>query len=110
MSDVTTELAPITQRSPIVTPLVTTTPTPHHTLSPIRVGPLVVNPCHGTGLSDSTRRSAEGAQPQRNSVAYRPHRLTSSGQCARLEIRLQQQRDEEWVPSAHMSSAFEHVA
>ena len=40
MSDVTTELAPITHRSPIVTPLVTTTCAPHQTLSPIRVGPL----------------------------------------------------------------------
>src|SRR5436309_12067143 len=38
MSVVTTELAPITERSPIVTPLVTTTPTPHQTLSPIWVG------------------------------------------------------------------------
>ena len=50
MSAVTTELAPITQRSPTVTPLVITTLAPHHTLSPIRVGPLVVKPCHGTGL------------------------------------------------------------
>ncbi len=46
----TTELAPITQRSPIVTPLVTTTCAPHQTLSPIRVGPLLVKPCQGTGL------------------------------------------------------------
>ena len=49
MSWVTTELAPITQRSPIVTPLVTTTWAPHQTLSPTRVGPLVVKPCQGTG-------------------------------------------------------------
>ena len=34
-SAVTTELAPITQRSPIVTPLVTTTLAPHQTLSPM---------------------------------------------------------------------------
>jgi hypothetical protein len=39
MSDVTTELAPITERAPTVTPLVMTTFAPHHTLSPIRVGP-----------------------------------------------------------------------
>ncbi len=39
MSPVTTALAPITARSPIVTPLVTTTLAPHQTLSPIRVGP-----------------------------------------------------------------------
>src|SRR4051812_11012470 len=55
-SRVTTELAPITQRSPIVTPLVTTTFAPHHTLAPMRVGPLVVKPCHGTGLSGSSKR------------------------------------------------------
>ena len=48
MSVVTTELAPITQRSPTVTPLVITTCAPHQTLSPIRVGPLLVKPCHGT--------------------------------------------------------------
>jgi len=49
MSWVTTLLAPITQRSPIVTPLVTITFAPSQQLSPIRVGPFVVNPCHGTG-------------------------------------------------------------
>ena len=38
-SDVTTELAPITQRSPIVTPLVTTQLTPNQQLEPIRPGP-----------------------------------------------------------------------
>ena len=48
-SRVTTELAPITHRSPMVTPLVTTTLAPHQTLSPIRVGPLVVKPCHVIG-------------------------------------------------------------
>ena len=51
MSVVTTELAPITQRSPIVTPLVTTTLAPHQTLSPMRVGPLDVKPCQVIGLS-----------------------------------------------------------
>ena len=56
MSAVTTELAPITHRSPIVTPPVMTTCAPHQTLSPIRVGPLVVNPCHGTGRSGSSKR------------------------------------------------------
>ena len=56
MSSVTTEFAPITQRSPIVTPLVTTTFAPHQTLSPIRVGPFVENPCHVTGLSGSSKR------------------------------------------------------
>ena len=41
MSCVTTLLAPITQRSPIVTPLVTTTFAPSQQLSPMRVGPLL---------------------------------------------------------------------
>ena len=39
-SRVTTELAPITQRSPIVTPLVTTQLTPNQQLAPISTGPL----------------------------------------------------------------------
>ena len=56
MSVVTTELAPITQRSPIVTPLVITTWAPHQTLSPMRVGPLVVKPCQVTGCSGSSKR------------------------------------------------------
>ena len=59
MLSVTTELAPITQRSPIVTPLVMTTCAPHQTLSPIRVGPLVVKPCHGTGVTGSSNRCEE---------------------------------------------------
>ena len=45
----TTLFAPITQRSPMVTPLVTTTFAPHQTLSPTRVGPLLVKPCHVIG-------------------------------------------------------------
>ncbi len=49
MSAVTTLFAPITQRSPTVTPLVTTTLAPHQTLSPTRVGPLLVKPCHVIG-------------------------------------------------------------
>ncbi len=40
MSCVTTLLAPITQRSPMLTPLVTTTLAPSQQLSPMRVGPL----------------------------------------------------------------------
>ena len=51
MSRVTTLLAPITQRSPIVTPLVTTTLAPSQQLSPIRVGPLLVKPCQVIGRS-----------------------------------------------------------
>src|SRR5687767_15822825 len=56
MSSVTTEFAPITDRSPTVTPLVITTPAPHQTLSPIRVGPFEVNPCQVIGLSGSSKR------------------------------------------------------
>ena len=52
----TTLFAPITHRSPIVTPLVTTTLAPHQTLSPMRVGPLVVKPCQVTGWSGSSKR------------------------------------------------------
>src|SRR6186997_872432 len=50
-SPVTTELAPITQRSPIVTPLVTTQLTPNQQLEPIRTGPLLVKPCQVIGFS-----------------------------------------------------------
>ena len=46
----TTELAPTTQRSPIVTPLVTTQLTPNQQLAPIRTGPFEVKPCQVTGL------------------------------------------------------------
>ena len=52
----TTEFAPITDRRPIVTPLVTTTFAPSQTLSPSVTGPFVVKPCHGTGLSGSSKR------------------------------------------------------
>ena len=40
MSRVTTELAPITQRSPTLTPLVTAQLTPNQQLAPISTGPL----------------------------------------------------------------------
>src|SRR5947209_14517196 len=68
MSLVTTEFAPITQRSPIVTPVVTTQLVPNQQLSPIRVGPFVVKPCHGTGLSGSSKRCepSETKQPLAN--------------------------------------------
>ncbi len=56
MSLVTTELAPMTERRPMVTPLVTTTLAPSHTLSPKVTGPFEVKPCHGTGLSRSSKR------------------------------------------------------
>ena len=51
-----TELAPITQRSPIVMPLVTTQLTPNQQLSPILTGPFEVKPCQGTGCSESSKR------------------------------------------------------
>lgn len=43
-SETTTLLAPTTQRSPMVTPLVTVTLAPSQQFGPILVGPLVVNP------------------------------------------------------------------
>ncbi len=60
----TTLLAPTTHRSPMVTPEVTTTFAPHQTLSPIRVGPLLVNPCQVTGLSGSSKRCAPSVTKQ----------------------------------------------
>ena len=60
----TTLLAPITQRSPTVTPDVTTTLAPHQTLSPIRVGPLLVKPCQVTGVSGSSKRWAPSVTKQ----------------------------------------------
>ena len=54
----TTELAPITQRSPIVTPLVTTQLTPNQQLEPIPTGPLEVKPCRVIGVSGSSKRWA----------------------------------------------------
>src|SRR6185437_1194373 len=55
-SSVTTLLAPITQRSPTRTPLVTTTFAPSQQLSPMRVGPLLSNPCQVIGFSGSSKR------------------------------------------------------
>jgi hypothetical protein len=51
MSFVTTLFAPITQRSPIVTPVLTTQLTPNQQFEPIRVGPFEVKPCQVTGMS-----------------------------------------------------------
>ena len=56
MSPVTTLFAPITQRSPMRTPLVTTTFAPSQQFAPIRVGPFEVKPCHGTGFTGSSKR------------------------------------------------------
>src|SRR5439155_24912306 len=73
MSWVTTLFAPMTQRLPIVTPLVTTTFTPHQTLSPIRVGPLLVKPCQVIGLfGSSTRWLASGTQQPLASMQSAP--------------------------------------
>ena len=57
-SCVTTEFAPITQRSPISTPLVTTQFAPNQQLEPIRTGPFEVNPCHVIGCVGSSNRWA----------------------------------------------------
>ena len=53
MSFVTTLFAPITQRSPMFTPLVTTTFAPSQQFSPILVGPLL-EPLPGIGRSGSS--------------------------------------------------------
>ena len=70
-SSVTTELAPITQRSPIFTPLVTTQLAPNQQLDPIRTGPFEVNPCQVIGWSGSSKRWAASPtkQPFANSAA-----------------------------------------
>ena len=41
-----------------------TTWAPHQTLSPMRVGPLLVKPCQGTGLSGSSKRWFESVTKQ----------------------------------------------
>src|SRR5437763_10118254 len=56
MSLVTTELAPLTQRSPMVPPVVTTQLAPNQQLEPIVVGPFDVNPCHVTGTTGPSKR------------------------------------------------------
>src|ERR1700733_10938911 len=61
---VTNELAPVTERSPTAPPRPITTLAPHHTLSPTRVGPLLVKPCQGTGLSGSSKRWLESVMKQ----------------------------------------------
>src|SRR3954463_12675401 len=53
-SRVTTEFAPTTQRSPIVTPLVITQPTPNQQFDPMCVGPFEVKPCQVTGIVRSS--------------------------------------------------------
>ncbi len=53
-SRLTTEFAPTTQRSPIRTPLVTTTPAASQQLEPISTGPFEVKPCQVIGSSGSS--------------------------------------------------------
>ena len=83
-SSVTTELAPMTQRSPIVTPLVTTTLAPHHTLSPMPLGPFEVNPCQGTGRPGSSKRwlPSDTKQPLAN-MQWAPISTRSSAATSR---------------------------
>src|ERR671923_402191 len=50
MSRVTTEFEPITERSPISMPPVTTQLTPNQQLEPMRTGPCGLKPCQVTGL------------------------------------------------------------
>ena len=76
---VTTELAPITQRSPIVTPLVTAVPQPSQQLEPTLTGPLEVKPCQVIGLSGSSKRCAASPtkQPLAN-IVWSPISIRSS--------------------------------
>ena len=63
-SRVTTEFAPTTVRSPIVTPPVTTQFVPNQQLSPIFTGPLGVIPCHVMGMSGSSKRWSASVRKQ----------------------------------------------
>ena len=63
----TTELAPITQRSPIVTPLATTQLTPNQQLEPISTGPFEVKPCQVIGMVGSSKRCS--ASPTKQPLA-----------------------------------------
>ena len=63
----TTELAPITQRSPTVTPLVTAQLTPNQQLAPISTGPFEVKPCQVIGSSGSSKRCS--ASPMKQPLA-----------------------------------------
>jgi hypothetical protein len=54
MSRVITEFDPITARSPISTPPVTTHPTPNQQFDPIRTGPRGTNPCQVIGRVGSS--------------------------------------------------------
>src|SRR3954453_15991498 len=67
-SFVTTLFAPITQRSPIVTPVVTTQFAPNQQFEPMVVGPFDVKPCQVTGMSGSSKRceASETKQPLAN--------------------------------------------
>src|SRR5690242_15949780 len=64
MSRVITEFDPITARSPISTPPVTTQLTPNQQFEPIRTGPWGSKPCHVTGLVGSSKRWSESPTKQ----------------------------------------------
>src|SRR4051794_26907804 len=86
----TTELAPITQRSPISTPLVTTQLAPNQQLEPIRTGPFEVKPCHVIGLSGSSKRCAASPteQPLAN-ITWSPISIRSFAASIVLRLRKQ---------------------
>src|SRR5947208_13820007 len=85
-SRVTTEFAPITQRSPTVTPVVTTQFSPNQQFEPMCVGPFDVKPCHVTGVSGSSKRcdASETKQPFAN-ITWSPI-VTSSWQATLVAV------------------------
>ena len=72
-SRVTTLFAPITQRSPMLTPLVTTTFAPSQQLSPMRVGPLLVEALPG----DRPLRIVEAVGGVRDEAAVGEHAVVA---------------------------------
>src|SRR6187549_1026769 len=89
-SFVTTEFEPITQRSPIVTPLVTTQLTPNQQLEPIRTGPLLVKPCQVIGFSGSSKRwSASPTKQPLANITWSPISISSTA--ANIVFRLRKQ-------------------
>ncbi len=86
----TTELAPITQRSPTVTPVVTTQLAPNQQLAPISTGPFEVKPCSVIGFSGSSKRwlASPTKQPLAN-IVWSP--IVTRSWAAIIVLRLRKQ-------------------
>ena len=86
----TTELAPTTQRSPIVTPLVTTQLTPNQQLEPILTGPFELKPWWVIGVVGSSKRwSASPTKQPLANMTWSP--TTISRWAASIVLRLRKQ-------------------